>query len=162
NAQRPRHHLTAKLLAKPVMLLTAKELRGWRDRLSDGGMKAATLNRHLRALKAALTLAAAHDPERVTNRDAWRVGLAGLPDAHNVVLPETDIRALIAAAWEADAAFGLWCETAAVTGARPSQLGRLDVADLQDGRADPRLMMPSSKKGRGHKRVERKPVPIPL
>src|SRR5262249_52263334 len=69
NAQRPRHHLTAKLLAKPVMLLTAKELRGWRDRLSDGGMKAATLNRHLRALKAALTLAAAHDPERVTNRD---------------------------------------------------------------------------------------------
>ena len=36
-----------------------------------------------------------------------------------------------------------------MTGARPSQIARLDVADLQDGRDDPRLMMPSSKKGKG-------------
>ena len=42
----------------------------------------------------------------------------------------------------------LWTEVAATTGARPSQIARLDVVDLQDDRADPRMMMPSSKKGR--------------
>ena len=47
-----------------------------------------------------------------------------------------------------------------MTGARPSQIARLDVADLQDGRDDPRLMMPSSRKGKGTKHVERRPVPI--
>ena len=51
-------------------------------------------------------------------------------------------------------------EIAAVTGARISQLARLTIADLQDKRANPRVMMPSSRKGR-KKRVERKPVPIP-
>jgi integrase len=51
---------------------------------------------------------------------------------------------------------------AAVTGARVSQLARLEVADLQADRPDPRLMMPSSRKGKGIKRIERKPVPITL
>jgi hypothetical protein len=31
---------------------------------------------------------------------------------------------------------------------------------VQADRADARLMMPSSRKGRGRKRIERKPVPI--
>ena len=44
-----------------------------------------------------------------------------------------------------------------MTGARPSQLRRLEVRDLVDG---PRLMMPSSKKGRGRKKITRSPVPI--
>jgi hypothetical protein len=35
------------------------------------------------------------------------------------------------------------------------------VTDVQGNRADPRLMMPSSRKGRGHKKVTRRPVPIP-
>jgi integrase len=48
----------------------------------------------------------------------------------------------------------------ATTGARRSQLARLTVGDLQDGRA-PRLMMPSSAKGKGIKRINRVPVPIP-
>ena len=47
-----------------------------------------------------------------------------------------------------------------MTGARRSQAARLTVADLQNGRA-PRLMMPSSLKGKGVKRIDRKPVPIP-
>ena len=52
-------------------------------------------------------------------------------------------------------------EVGAVTGARPSQLGRLEVRDLQGNRTDPRLMMPSSRKGRGKKKILRHPVPIP-
>jgi integrase len=55
----------------------------------------------------------------------------------------------------------LLVEVAAVTGARMSQLARLEVQDLQDGRTDPRLMMPSSRKGRGKKKIARRPVPIP-
>ena len=36
----------------------------------------------------------------------------------------------------------------------------LEVGDLQADRGDPRVMMPSSRKGHAGKRVERKPVPI--
>src|SRR5262249_36604810 len=51
-------------------------------------------------------------------------------------------------------------ELAASTGARPSQARRLQVGDLQANRTDPRLMMPSSAKGR-RKVIARRPVPIP-
>ena len=82
----------------------------------------------------------------------WRSALAGLPDAHtarHVGLPERDVRAIVTAAYAVAPELGLWTEVAAITGARPSQIARLDVADLQGDRADPRLMMPSSKKGQG-------------
>jgi integrase len=127
------------------------------------GSKPASVNRDMKGFKAALNLAAAHDP-RITNAVAWRTGLAALPDAHharNVVLDDdSEVRPLIAAAYAEDSAFGLLVETAAVTGARVSQLARLEVGDLQANRPDPRLMMPSSRKGKGVKRIERKPVPI--
>ena len=52
-------------------------------------------------------------------------------------------------------------EVAAVTGARLSQLARLEVADLQADGPEPRLLMPLSAKGRArNKRHERRPVPI--
>ena len=78
-----------------------------------------------------------------------------------MILPEAAIRTIIAKANEQSAEFGLLVETAAVTGARVSQLARLEVEDLQDARSDPRLMMPSSRKGRGEKKISRRPVPIP-
>ena len=67
----------------------------------------------------------------------------------------------ISAAYAVSREFGLLVEVAAVTGARISQLARLEVGDLQGDRSDPRLMMPGARKGRGRKRVERRPVPIP-
>jgi integrase len=49
-----------------------------------------------------------------------------------------------------------------VTGARLSQLARLEVGDLQADGSEPRLLMPLSAKGRTRdKRHERRPVPIP-
>jgi integrase len=96
-------------------------------------------------------LAANHD-ERIPSRRAWETGLASIHDAEesrNVILPETAIRAIIDRSNEVSAEFGLLVETAAVTGARISQLARLREEDLQDARSDPRLMMPSSRKGRG-------------
>src|SRR5262245_1700263 len=162
NARRVRALLSPTMLAKPVALLTARELKHVRDRLVAGGAKPASVNRDFKGLKAALNLAAAHD-ERIINARAWHTGLAALPDAHtarNVILNDDQVLALIAAAYAEDAALGLLVETAAVTGARVSQLARLEVADLQADRGDPRLMMPSSRKGKGVKRITRKPVPI--
>src|SRR5262249_61816553 len=51
-------------------------------------------------------------------------------------------------------------EVAGTSGPHVSQLARLEVGDVQGDRADPRLMMPSARKGRGRKRIERHPVPI--
>jgi integrase len=160
NVSRVRHHLPPTLAAKAVALLTSRELQHWRDRLD---MQAASVNRTVRGLKAALNLAAKHDP-RIVNANAWKVGLAGLRDAHtarNTILTDEQVRALIAAAYAEDPSFGLLTETAATTGARPSQLVRLEIADLQADRDDPRLLMPCSRKGHAGKRIERKPVPIP-
>jgi integrase len=159
NVRRARHHLTSILQSKPVSLLVTKELRRWRDALIG---KPASVNRTLSAVKAALNLAAEHDP-RIANREVWRTGLKALPDsfaARNAVLPDANVHKLVAAAWAIDPALGLLVETAAICGARVSQLFRLEVVDLQDGNGASRLMMPSSRKGRSRKRIERRPVPI--
>ena len=163
NALRVRHHLPPALASKTVSLLTSRELQRLRDGLVQK-IKPSSVNRLFRGLKAALNLAAKHDA-RITNAQAWKVGLAALPDAHrarNVILTDEQVRALIAAAYAEDSALGVFVEVGAVTGARPSQLERLEVGDLQLDRADgPRLLMPSSRKGRGHRRIDRHPIPIP-
>jgi integrase len=160
NVRRVRSHLPPTLDKKPISLLTARELRAWRDGMVEKGLKPASADRCARALKAALNLAA-KDDTRISNTAAWR-GLNRLPDAeesNNIVLPDAVIRALVAAAYEADPAFGLYVEAHAVTGARTSQLLRLQVRDLEDNGGGPRLMMPSSRKGR-RRRTERRPVPV--
>ena len=165
NAKRVRRHLPSTLLTKPVALLNATELRNWRDGLIAKKLAPATVNRTKIGLHAALELAAKSDP-RITNRQAWQVGLATLPDAVNarrMILPDDEVRSLVAAAYSVDNKLGLLIETTAVTGARLSQLARLTVGNLQADRPDPRLMMPASRKGGRHKRkVSHVPVPIPV
>jgi integrase len=161
NVARIRHQLPASLAAKTVALLGARELRLWRDGLVKKGLKPAAADRTARAFKAALNLAAGDDA-RVTNSAAWRSGLKRLPDAEtarNVIISEDVVRELVGAAYAADLAFGLFVEVAAVTGARSSQLLRLQVADLKDDPVAPSLSMPSSRKGRNRK-IERRPVPV--
>jgi integrase len=161
NVGRVRYNVPSTLAARPVSLLTAKELRAWRDRLVKASMAPASADRTARALAAALSLAAKDDP-RIVNVAAWKTGLARLPDAEqsrNVILPDSVVRAVVTAAYEIDRAFGLFVELAAVTGARASQLLRVEVGDLQDGTA-PRLMVPTSRKGR-RRQTERRPLPIP-
>jgi integrase len=165
NAESPRVHLTKVLLARPVALLTAHELKKWRDSLL-GKIAPGTINRVGRCLGAALELARQHD-ERIQNRQAWEVGLAGLPDAteaRNVVLPDDQVREFVATAYAHDDNLGLLVDTLAVTGARPSQIVRLRVDDLHDHPVRPKLMMPKSGKGgsknRASKKAERYSVPI--
>jgi integrase len=163
NAKHARLHLPASILSKPCALLGATELTKWRDGLLAKGLAPSTVNRCKTGLRAALELAGKHDP-RIANQRAWKVGLAALPDAHvarNVILDDTTVRRIIAAAYDHARPLGLMTEVAAVTGARLSQMARLEVADLQADRAEPRLLMPCSAKGRVRiKRFERRPLPI--
>jgi integrase len=126
-------------------------------------MKPATLVRVSKSLKAALNLSARHDPG-IVNSNAWRNGLSGISEdfvSRNIqTLSDDQVRDLITAADEVDPGFGLYVETGAVTGARNSQINRLEVADLQANNGNgPRLMMPSSRKGRSRK-PNKSPVPI--
>jgi integrase len=158
NVTRIKHRLPPTLAAKTVATLTARDFKVWRAALQ--GLTPASINRSHKALKAALNFAAKHD-ERITNSRAWRFGLASLPDANksrNVILDAETVRKVVAGAYQVSPEFGLWIELAAVTGARVSQIARLQIADLQVAAA--RLMMPSSRKGRGVKKVTRAPVPI--
>jgi hypothetical protein len=137
NARRAKTILSPTLLSKPVNLLTMRELKHLRDGLVANGAKPASVNRDLKGLKAALNLAADHDP-RITNRDAWRVGLKALVGAYharNSILTDEQVRALVVAAYAEDPALGLLVEMGAVTGGRPSQLERLEVGDLEVDRA---------------------------
>ena len=163
NVFRVRVHLTEALSGRSVALLTARDLRSWRDALIKV-LAPSTVNRTCAAFKAALNLSADHD-EHIASRRAWETGLASIPDAEqsrNIILPESAVRDLIAAAQAHSAQFGLLVEVAATTGARVSQLSRLEVQDLQGDRSDPRLMMPTSRKGKGTKKIMRRPVPIPV
>ena len=106
NVTRVRAHLSGALAKTSIAFVTTRELRHWRDQLADD-LVPATVNRTTNALKAALNLAADND-ERITNRRAWEIGLASIQDAEelrNVILPEADIRMLIAKADEQSGLF---------------------------------------------------------
>jgi integrase len=163
NVSRIREHLSDALASRTVALLTVNELRTWRNGLVKK-ISPASVNRTTCGLKAALNLAADQD-ERIVNVRAWKKGLKAIPDAanaRNVILSEEDVRKLIACGYRVDEPFGLMLEVAAVTGARSSQLARIEVQDLLDDRRDPRLQVPSSRKGRTQKKLARVSVPIPV
>jgi integrase len=159
-----RNHLPQALLDKSVALLTAAELRKWRDDLIAQGLKPATVRRTSAALKAALNLAANLDPKRITDRSSWNVGLSGIKQTSaevSRVISDADVIRIVNGAYALDPAFGLFIDVLASTGTRTSQAIRLLVGDLQNGGA-PRLMMPSSRKGGKNRKSIRRPVPITL
>lgn len=164
NASRARKHLPDNLLNIAVADLTVADLQAWRNALV-GSLAPATINRVMTPLKAALNLAAdADEGPTIRSRAPWEIGLSSLADAEearNVVINDAVIAALIGAAYAENTAFGLFVEVAAVTGSRASQIAALEVDDLQAS-GEPRLMMPTSKKGRGVKVVRRQPIPIPV
>src|SRR4029077_18878371 len=76
--------------------------------------------------------------------------------ARNVILSDDKVREFVAAAYGVDDKFGLFTDTLAITGARPSQARRLRVEDLHDHPVRPKLMMSKSAKGGSRRRVEKK------
>jgi hypothetical protein len=79
NVGRVRHSLPASLAAKPVSLLTSKELRSWRDGMVKAGMKPASADRTARALMAALNLAAGDEICALAMPRHGKPGCAGCP-----------------------------------------------------------------------------------
>ena len=167
NAARLVHHLRPSILSRPIALLSGRELEQWRDDLAAKGLSRASINRTRTCLRAALNLSARKD--RIADRSAWQ-DLASLADAtevRNVVLDDATISHVIAAAYERDYQLGLLVEVLAITGARPSQAVRIEVADLDvEDATQPKLGIPRSAKGgptaRVRKRQERVVVPITL
>jgi integrase len=115
-----------------------------------------------------LTWAADHD-ERITRRP-WKTALKALGGeeaARNVVLGDEDLRLARGQAYKDSEAFGLLFDVHYETGARSSQIVRLQAEDVQadfidphTGKRQPRLMMPTSKKGGSTKARTHTPVPI--
>jgi integrase len=164
NVSRVRRHMTGALGAKPVAALTAQDLRQWRDGLIAKGLKSASVNRTRIGLRAALELAAALD-RRIGNQREFKLGLKGIPGAttaRRIVLVDDDVRRIVEGAYAESETFGLFVEMLAVTGARMSQVARLNVEDLQADRVAPRVLMPSSFKGEGGQTKGRKRVPVPI
>ena len=79
-------------------MLTVRELRHWRNGRARS-VKASSVNRLCKSLKAAFNLAASHD-DRITNAKAWTIGLAAIPEADdtesNLVLTDEQRRAVVA------------------------------------------------------------------
>jgi len=166
NVSRVRKWLPVSILNQPVATLSMKQLRNWRDGLTANGMKAATVNRTLTPLRAALEFVALGD-QRIKNHTAWRVGLAKVHGAHrsrNIVLvdPPSLVPTLVSFAYAECPAFGLMVETAASTGCRLSQIGRLETGDLIFRGNKAWLNMPTSMKGAGKKKIERYLLGIPM
>jgi integrase len=166
NADTLKFNVPASMQAKTVALLTTKELRHWRNGMVTRGVKSTTANRVARAFKACLNLAAADDP-RISD-EVWRTGLKKLPegddDTRNVILSDEQVRAVVAASYSDSEEFGRFFETLAGTGARESQLLRLNVGDILDSDDEgnpalPRLDLPSSRKGKD-KKIGRKAIQI--
>lgn len=152
---RVRLHVAAALMRRPVAVLTANELRNWKNGLLKS-LSAASVNRVTNSLRAALNLAADNDEH--ISRGPWESGLKSLPgaeQANNVVITDAEVRRVVKEAKREGKAFGLFVAVAAVTGARPSQIWRIETAGADY------VMMPSSKKGRGEKKITHRRVPVP-
>jgi hypothetical protein len=171
NAARVLAHLEGTKLANKLVTASSlsDELGEFRDSLAAKGLKPATIDRTTRALKAALNFAADND-ERITRRP-WKTALKAIgaeeAGVRNVILDDADRRTLRGAAYRYSEEFGLLIDVLDETGSRPSQVVRLTGEDVQDrftdrrnGKRQPRLMMPASRKGTGTKKIRSIPVPI--
>jgi integrase len=155
NLSRIRGHVPAALARRPVAVLTANELRHWRNILVKE-MAPASVNRVANTLRAALNLAA--DGDETISRGPWESGLKALPgaeSANNVILKDVEVQRVVREAYKVGEEFGLFVEVAAATGARPSQIWRIEAVGRDH------VMMPASKKGKGTKTISHRRVPIP-
>jgi integrase len=143
------------LADKPVALVTEEDVSGFRGSLADG-RKNSSVKRIMTPFNAALTAAARKG--KIANR-AWK-NLEALEDdteARNVILSDHKVHAIVGASYEQEYEWGLMVDVLGETGTRISQAQRLDVLDLLAG---DRLAMPVSRKGKGKKAVQKRPVPI--
>jgi hypothetical protein len=159
NANHPRIHLPQHLAAQPLLQVTSKQLRHWRDALIRTDMAPATVNRVMKAARAAFALAERLDARVAANAMAWRVGLEMLPNsvvARDAVLSDQQVLAVVRASYSISEQFGLFVQCHAECGSRSSQLARCLVGDL----IGDKLMIPASRKGRNGGRGGHVGIPL--
>ena len=158
-----RHVLLDEIADLALHQVTRDKLKAWRKRIVDKGLSVATVRRISNDFRAALnaTIEAHHARLPLALPLEVKLGLAATEQNYSPVareaqvLPDADVRRIVAAAWEVDAE-GEWggdlarlVLVLAATGARFSQVVRMTVVDVQA--AQRRLMVPASHKGRGQK-----------
>jgi len=167
------HHVLSAPLAEVALAgMTDDDLPRWRNGLRRGGrgvkdgaadLAPATLARLLNDLRAALTAGArkARLPADVltTIREGLRSPEAPDRAREKQLLADDDVRRLVEAAYAHDADFGALVLVLAATGCRFDQAARLTVADLQA--SNQRMMVPTSRKGRGAKAQTHVALPLP-
>lgn len=166
-----RHVLSdSALSATQFHTLTSERLKKWISGL-PANLKGSTIRRLCNDMKAALNGGVeAHRAQMPADLAARiKAGLTAGEDSQPVArdkqaLPDADIRRIIEAALAVDAR-DAWdgdlyrmVLVMSATGARFSQLMRLTVSDVQA--AHGRLMVPSSRKGRGKKKTTHIPVRV--
>lgn len=171
NRRLTKHVLSDKALGSTALQdLRVSHLKAWRKGL-PAALKSSTIRRLCNDFRAALNAQVAGDQERLPADISGRIalGLSADEDSEPVArdkqaLPDDDVRRIIAAAREIDDEDG-WSGdlirmivVLAATGTRYSQARRLQVGDLQ--REQLRLLMPTSRKGRGAKKVTHTAVRI--
>jgi integrase len=170
DARRKLKHI-APIAEMPIAALTVDDLARWRASLLKK-MSEASVRRIANDARAAFNFAADRHRDRLpaTFRDTIRIGLVpprgsevenGRPQQ---ILSDADVRRLVDAAWKVDGKQRWGGDlyrlilTLSATGARFSQVARLKVADLQvDER---RILMPTSRKGRGGKKITQTAIPL--
>jgi integrase len=163
NADRALCHMPEELQNMAVMRLTRSSFKDFAKALVAADIAPSTYNRITTTVKAALNLARKGD-ERIESAP-WDIALEtkkGPTEARNVVLPPEDIWGIVDKCYEHDPHLGIFAEGLALTGARPVQLRRLKVKDLDASRASPGLSMPRTKKGKANKVITYVNVPIPF
>ncbi|TIX84646.1 MAG: site-specific integrase [Mesorhizobium sp.] len=163
-----RHVFSAPVADKPLHSLTERDLTKWRENLSDD-LASTTVRRIVNDFKAALNAAAVKHRARlpadvaVVIKNGLATSHAETPTARDKsALPDSDIRRAIVAAARVDERDG-WdgdllrlVVVLSATGARFSQVKRLAVGDVQQNR----LMVPTSRKGRGTKKASHSAVRV--
>jgi integrase len=157
-------HVLSHLVAeKRLDVLSDEDLADWRDGL-PGNLASSSIQRIVNDFRAALNGVPTRVLKRLpatylmTVKFGLKAGEAEPAAARDgAALPDADIRRIIDAAKTVDDAEG-WAGdlfrlvvVLAATGARFSQASRIQVGDVQV--AQSRLMVPTSRKGRGQKRT---------
>jgi integrase len=163
-----KHVLQSDIAKRVVASLTETALASWRKSLASN-LGAATRKRITTDFRAVLnSFAKIHRTDLPADIPTIiKNGLASIERVESgaraeQILSDSEIRRLVATAWEVDKAGGWEGDLArlvivlAATGARFSQVIRMTIADVQESR----LMIPVSNKGKGQKSVNRYAVPV--
>lgn len=157
NARRVLPHLGA-LAGKLLALLVPTDFLDWRNRLIENGMSIANFNRIRTPLMAALRHVGGVNLEVL----AGFKRVPGGNKARDMLLPhEGDPMRIVDAAYDIDWRFGVYVHVMAETGARPSQVSRLDCNDLLPNAI---VNMPADRKGKvtAENAERRDPQPLPI